>query len=57
MIRLENLSDLLDGDRSARPHYINIQKLARDFYQDVNGELPSKLIIEEMTLSYGQALG
>jgi hypothetical protein len=48
ILRLENLADRFD--RSNETAYINVDKLARDLYFEINKKHPESLTIEEVTI-------
>jgi hypothetical protein len=47
-MRLENLSDRFD--KGCETSFINVEKLARDLYQEINQKQPDSLTIEEVTI-------
>ena len=52
IVRFENLADKFDA--GTETHFINVNKFARDLYQEVNNQEPELVDIREVSLSANQ---
>ena len=52
VVRFENLADKFDA--GTETHFINVNKFARDLYQEVNNQEPETVDIREVSLSGNQ---